>query len=334
MSIQDVAQKARVSVATVSRVFNFPDKVKPETRARVERAAAQVSYLPNASARSLRTQRSRVLGVVLPTLLNPVFAECLEGIAQAATAGGYAIMPITTQYQLDREERAVNLLLAGSVDALILVVSNPSNSSALKKLVAAEVPYVLAYNQHIAHPCVYVDSQLAVKELVLKLAGVGHRRIAMVSGQLAASDRSQQRYRGFVRGIKAAKLKQLPLIEVPFIEAATELLRQLLSSKPRPTALVCSNDLLAIRSLRAAHLSGLQVPTDLTITGFDGIALGLDTTPTLSTITQPNHDIGRSSVELLVQALAAGTKLQADNSVKLDYFFRDGESCARAPRVT
>ena len=331
MSIQEVAQKASVSVATVSRVFNFPDKVKPETRALVERAALQVSYLPNASARSLRTQRSRVLGVVLPTLLNPVFAECLEGIAQAATAGGYAIMPITTQYQLDREARAVNLLLAGSVDALILVVSNPSTSSALKKLASSDVPYVLAYNQHPAHPCVYVDSQLAVKELVIKLASLGHRRIAMVSGLLAASDRSQQRYRGFVKGIKAAKLTQLPLIEVPFIEAATEQLRQALSTKLRPTALVCSNDLLAIRSLRAAHLSGLHVPTDLTITGFDGIALGLDTTPTLSTITQPNHDIGRSSVELLVQSLACSTKLQADNSVKLHYFFRDGESCGPAP---
>ena len=94
---------------------------------------------------------------------------------------------------------------------------------------------------------------------------------------------------------------------------------------------LCSNDLLAIRSLRAAHLSGLQVPTDLTITGFDGIALGLDTTPTLSTIAQPNHDIGRSSVELLVQSLASNTKLQAGNSVKLNYFFRDGESCGPAP---
>ena len=334
MSIQEVAQKASVSVATVSRVFNFPDKVKPETRARVERAALQVSYLPNASARSLRTQRSRVLGVVLPTLLNPVFAECLEGIAQAATAGGYAIMPITTQYQLDRDARAVNLLLAGGVDALILVVPNPSTSSALKKLANSDVPYVLAYNQHPAHPCVYVDSQLAVKELVIKLASLGHRRIAMVSGALAASDRSQQRYRGFVKGIKAAKLTQLPLIEVPFIEAATEQLRQALSTKLRPTALVCSNDLLAIRSLRAAHLSGLQVPTDLTITGFDGIALGLDTTPTLSTIAQPNHDIGRSSVELLVQSLAAGTKLQANNSVKLNYFFRVGESCGHAPCAT
>ena len=97
MSIQKVAKKANVSVATVSRAFNFPDLVKPETRARVERAALQVDYLPNASARSLRTQRSRILGVVLPTLLNPVFAECLEGVAQEigrASCRERVLMPV------------------------------------------------------------------------------------------------------------------------------------------------------------------------------------------------------------------------------------------------
>ena len=330
MSIQKVAKKANVSVATVSRAFNFPDQVKPETRARVERAALQVDYLPNASARSLRTQRSRILGVVLPTLLNPVFAECLEGVAQAATAAGYAIMPVISEYKTALEQRAVNLLLASRVDALVLVVANPSTSLALKKLIAAQIPYVLAYNEHGSHPCVYVDSQRAVSELVGKLSALGHRRIAMVSGELAASDRSQQRYRGFVKGLKAQKLKQYPLIEVPFVESATEQICQILRQKNRPTALVCSNDLLAIRTLRAAHLSGLHVPNDLTVTGFDGIGIGLDIAPVLSTITQPNHDIGRCSVELIVQALTSGTPLDSGNSVRLDYVFREGQSCAKA----
>ena len=126
MNIQIVAQRAGVSVATVSRAFNFPDKVAPATRALVERVAAELGYVANASARTLRTQRSRVLGVVLPTLLNPTFAECLQGIAQAAAASGYAIVPVTTDYQLAEEERAVSQLLAGNVDGMILVVSNPT----------------------------------------------------------------------------------------------------------------------------------------------------------------------------------------------------------------
>jgi len=331
MSIQAVAAKAGVSVATVSRAFNFPDKVTPATRELVERVARELNYLPNASARTLRTQRSRVLGVVLPTLLNPTFAECLQGIARAAVAGGYAIIPVTTGYQLDEEERAVHLLLAGNVDGLILVVSNPSTSTALPRLRTAGVPYVLAYNRHPDHPCVSVDSEGAVADAVTRLVLLGHRRIAMVSGTLAASDRAQQRYRGYLKGMADAGLDAPPLIEVPFVETAVDALsHQLQATRNRPTALICSNDLLAIRSIRAAHLSGLHVPDDLSVVGFDGIALGEDLTPALTTIAQPNSDIGRHSVELLIQAMAGGTTLQADASLLLPHAFRDGESCASA----
>lgn len=330
MSIQAVAARAGVSVATVSRAFNLPDKVSPATRQRVERAARELHYLPNASARTLRTQRSRVLGVVLPTLLNPAFAECLQGIARAAVAGGYAIIPVTTAYRLDEEERAVQLLLAGNVDGLILVVSNPSTSAALPRLQAAGVPYVLAYNRHAGHPCVSVDGQGAVADAVARLVLLGHRRIAMVSGTLAASDRAQQRYRGYLRGMADTGLDAQPLIEVPFVETAIEALCAQLRARPRPSALVCSNDLLAIRSIRAAHLCGLAVPQDLSVVGFDGIALGEDLTPALSTITQPNSDIGRHGVELLIQAIAEGRTLRSDASLLLAHAFRDGESCAPA----
>ena len=328
MSIQSVAEKAGVSVATVSRVFNFPDKVTPATREHVERVASELGYLPNSSARTLRTQRSRVLGVVLPTLLNPVFAECLQGIAQAAVAGGYAIIPVTTGYRLDEEQRAVNLLLAGNVDGVILVVSNPATSAALDRLRGAGLPYVLVYNRHPDHPCISVDSESAVASAVARLVELGHRRIAMVGGTLAASDRAQQRWRGFLQGMAASGLEPPALVEVPFIETAVDELTRFLETAPRPTALVCSNDLLAIRCIRAAHLCGLQVPRDLSVIGFDGIALGEDLTPALSTMTQPNSDIGRHSVELLVQALAGGTVPNADASMVLPHAFRVGESCA------
>ena len=330
MSIQAVAAKAKVSVATVSRAFNFPDKVTPATRELVERVARELNYLPNASARTLRTQRSRALGVVLPTLLNPTLAECLQGIARAAIAGGYAILPVTTGYRLDEEERAVQLLLAGNVDGLILVVSNPSTSAALARLRNTGTPYVLAYNRHADHPCVTVDSEAAVADAVARLVLLGHRRIAMVSGTLAASDRAQQRLRGYRKGMADAGLKAPPLIEVPFVESAVDALAGVLQADNRPTALVCSNDLLAIRSIRAAHLGGLSVPDDLSVIGFDGIALGEDLTPALTTIAQPNSDIGRHSVELLVQAMAGGTTLQPDASLLLPHTFRDGESCASA----
>ncbi|MBU1361774.1 MAG: LacI family transcriptional regulator [Gammaproteobacteria bacterium] len=330
MSIQSVAKKAGVSVATVSRAFNFPDKVVPATREHVHRVANELGYQPNASARSLRTQRTRVLGVVLPTLLNPVFAECLQGIARAAVAGGYAITPVTTGYVLDEEERAVRQLLAGNVDALILVVSNPAASVALQRLRAAGLPYVLIYNRHPDHPCVSVDNEAAASGAVMRLVSLGHRRIGMVSGTLAASDRAQQRHRGFVRGMKAAGLKARTL-EIPFVEDAAASLARFLSATPRLTAVFCSNDLLAVRCIRAAQRGGQNVPRDLSVVGFDGIAIGEDLTPSLSTVTQPNSEIGRQSVELLLRALDSGSPPDAAASRVLPHAFRAGESCAGAP---
>ncbi|MDA7415092.1 LacI family DNA-binding transcriptional regulator [Xenophilus arseniciresistens] len=327
MSIQAVAKKAGVSVATVSRAFNFPDKVTPATRMLVEQVARELGYLPNASARTLRTQRSRVLGVVLPTLLNPTFAECLHGIASAAHAAGYAILPLTTAYEIAQEEEAVGRLIAANVDGMILVVSNPGTSAALARLQAGHGPYVLAYNRHPGHPCVSVDSEAASAEVVQRLVALGHRRIAMVSGTLAASDRAQQRYRGYLKGMAAAGLKAPPLLEVPFVETAVDAVSRHLRQRDRPTALFCSNDLLAIRSIRAAAQAGLQVPRDLAVVGFDGIALGEDLTPMLSTVAQPNSEIGARSVELLVQALASGQRLAPSSGLLLPHAFRAGESC-------
>ena len=328
MSIQEVARQAGVSSATVSRVFNLPEKVSDATRQHVQTIAKALGYTPNASARTLRTQRSRVLGVVLPTLLNPVFAECLSGIASAATAAGYAISPITTDYELAQEDRAVNLLLAGNVDGMILVVSNPATSTALQRLHAAGIAYALAYNRHPDHPCVSVDSEAAVGAVVARLASLGHTRITLVTGQLAASDRAQQRVRGYKQAMANLKIKSTHVLEVPFMASAVEQVRMLLKTPQRPTALICSNDLLAIRCLRAASLAGLAVPGNISVVGFDGIAIGEDLSPVLSSVMQPNAGIGRCAVELLVQAVGSGKPLLPSASVVLPHGFRQGESYA------
>jgi LacI family transcriptional regulator, repressor for deo operon, udp, cdd, tsx, nupC, and nupG len=333
MTIRDVSNQAGVSQATVSRVFNAPDTVRPELRERVEAAAAALGYRPNVSARSLRTQRTRALGVVLPTLLNPVFAECLQGIAQTASAAGYSIVPFTTDYKVSHEAHAANLLLARGVDALILCVANAARSTVLTRLRSTKSPYVLVYNRHARHPCVSVNGCAAVTSVVARLYALGHRHILMVSGALASSDRAQQRHQGYVEGMAAAGLKP-QLLEVPFMEGATERMAECLAASQvmpqAPTAVVCSNDLLAIQCMRAANLVGLQVPKDLSVVGFDGIGLGEALTPALSTIVQPNAEIGRRSVELLVQALTGTVPLAPHNSLTLDLHFREGESIAAA----
>lgn len=328
MSIAAVAQLAGTSVATVSRVFNTPGIVNAQTRGKVLAAAHSLGYVPNSSARTLRTRHSQVLGVVLPTLTNPVFAECLQGIAEAARERGYAIVPTTTEYCHEAESAATARLLAAGVDGLVLVVSNPQTSQALQRLQREARPYVLAYNHTEAHACVAVDNVRAIQDVIARLARAGHRRIGMVTGQLLASDRAQQRYRGYSTGMQACGLPPLPVWELPFTAQGLEQLQQDLASGPTPTALVCSNDLLAIRALRAATLAGLRVPADMSVVGFDGIALGCDLTPSLASITQPNVDIGRRCVALLCDALAQAQPLTPAHSLCLPHGWRAGESCA------
>lgn len=327
MGIREVSSQAGVSTATVSRVFNTPGKVSPHVRERVLAAALALGYRPDSNARSLRTRRSRTLGIVLPTLANPVFAECLQGIADAAVASGYAIMPATTEYHMAREAEAAERLLAQGVEGLILCVADAGTSAALTHLQRIGRPYVLAYNRHPEHPCVSVDGQAAVAALVARLQAMGHRRILMVSGEWARSDRARQRHLGYLQGMQAAGLAPESL-QVPFTGEGVSQVAARLQRRPHPTALVCSNDLLAIRCLRAARSMGLVVPQDLSVVGFDGIALGEDLSPALSTIVQPSAEIGRQSVAMLVQALVGKGRAAAGTGVTLPLHFREGESLA------
>lgn len=329
MSIAAVAQRAGVSPATVSRAFNAPETVAPATRARIEAAAQALHYAPNASAQTLRTRRTRSLGVLLPTLLNPVFAEYLSGVAEAVGSNGYSMVPIVTDYVEAREAEALVHLIARDVDGLILTVANADHSALLARVAQADLPYVLAFNRHPAHPCVSVDHEGALRELVARVQAAGHQRIAMVSGQRSASDRAAQRHRGYVTAMQAWRLAP-QLIEVPFMESTAELLAQHLVGPDRPTALLCSNDLLAMRCLRAAGLAKLRVPQDLAVIGFDGIALGQELSPTLASVAQPNRDIGLRSARWLIDALTRQQPIDPRHSLTLPHQFRAGESFALA----
>lgn len=327
MGIAQVSQRAGVSPATVSRVFNAPEKVRPALRERVLQAADDLRWTPDASARTLRTRKSRSLGVLLPTLLNPVFAECLNGIAEAALAGGYTIQPAMSDYDPAREAEALKALLARKVDGLILCLADASRPGLRQQLAATSRPCVLAYNRHPQRLCVSVDGQAAMAMLVRRLLDLGHRRIVMVSGALAQSDRAQQRHAGYAEAMAGAGLAPRT-VELPFMATGAEAIGTLLAEASRPSALVCSNDLIALRCIRAARLAGLSVPRDLSVTGFDGISLGVDLMPRLGTLVQPSADIGRHSVGLLLRMLADGRPLGPEASLTLPLHFQAGESMA------
>lgn len=307
LSIIQIAEAAGVSPATVSRAFNRPNLLKPDTLARITEVARQHGFRPNRVGRSLRSGSTRTLGVLLPTLANPVFAECFEGAEQVARAAGYSVMLTATAYDPARESAAMQNLIDHQVEGLILTVADAARSTLPQILEDAGMPYVLAYNESSKHPYASVENRTAASDMVSHLAGLGHRRIALVTGPLTASDRARRRLQGARAQARKLGLEPVDHWTMPTHTGAdAERLRELLQSLPAPTALFCSNDLLAASVVSALHTLGLQVPGDLSVCGFDGMAFGALMNPPLTTVRQPNEDIGRAAcTNLLAQISGA-----------------------------
>jgi DNA-binding LacI/PurR family transcriptional regulator len=327
----DVAHQARVSAATVSRVMNESARVSEEMTRAVLKAAAALDFRPNFLGRSLRSNRTHKIGAVLPTLSHPVFAECLQALENAARSGDHAVVIATTGYDAGQEDCAIETLLRHRVDGLVLTVANAARSRALDKLDREQVPYVLAYNQLGAQagrqrPTVSVDNRAAARQMVEHLIALGHRRIAMVAGSFRQSDRTRLRHRGYQDALRGAGLTPLSPIEVPFMASdSLASLRDLLSGPERPTALFCSSDQLAMRVVRDLGRLGRPVPSDISVAGFDGVQLGMLTSPALSTVVQPSERIAATAIDLLLGRIAG---LPIPPPAVLPHALRLGESTA------
>ena len=217
-TILDVARRARVSAATVSRVLNASARVSEDVARAVLDAAANLEFRPNLLGRSLRASRSNSIGVVLPTLAHPVFADCLQGLEQAARAADHAVLLATTGYDPAQEDGAIERLLRQRVDGLVLTVADAARSRVLDKLDNERVPYVLVYNElgrrsRKARPTVSVDNRAAARQMVEHLLSLGappHRhgrgQLSPVGPRAAAPSRLCRRAAGCgPRGAAAAR---------------------------------------------------------------------------------------------------------------------------------
>jgi DNA-binding LacI/PurR family transcriptional regulator len=311
----DVAQAARVSLATASRVFSSPHLVRDSTAQRVREAARRLSFRPNLLGSKLRAQQTRMIGVMLPTLENAVFAECWRGIEEAALAGGYSLMLVTSGYDPARERERVEYLLRHRVDGMVLTVADAARSTVLDQLDGEGVPYVLAYNQagpRSRRHSVSVDNRRSACAGVEALIAAGHRRIAVVSGAFVASDRARQRFAGYQDAMRAHGLMPAAPVCLPSHTASNAgQIRALVRAIDAPTAFFCTNDLLAIGVISDLRRLGLSVPRDISVLGYDGIALGSVVEPPLATVVQPNSEIGASAVGRLLAWLHDGGRASA-----------------------
>lgn len=334
-TITEVAQQAGCSTATVSRVINRSGPTSADVRDRVENAIGQLGFRPNAIGRSLKTQRTRTIGCIIPSLTNPVFASSVSGIEEAASDDAWSLLLAATDYRPEREATVIETLLERDVEGLVLTVADADRNKTLDMLDVEGVPYVLVYNQprRTARPAVTVDNALSTRQLAQSLIEKGHRRIAYVAGRFATSDRSQRRYEGYVTALETAGMTPLPVIEVDYMASDDSHrvdIEQALAGAGGPTALMCSNDLLALSVISALRASGYRVPEEVSVTGFDGIALGHMVSPTLATIDQRPFELGREAAQLLFRNIERGAWEKPRIKI-LDHALRPGESLASAP---
>jgi LacI family repressor for deo operon, udp, cdd, tsx, nupC, and nupG len=305
-TIHDVAARAEVSTATVSRVLSNPEKVSEATRRRVLKAVAALGYSPNAAAKSLRTLTTRKLLVTVPDIANPFFSLIIQGIEEAAVREGYSVVLGDTHHDAQREERYGEMLLRREVDGLIFLGHSMSKSvsATMKKNHLAPIVNGCEYSPNLGVPSAHVDNEAAAHEAMSHLYGLGHRHIGVLTGPLA-SPLSRDRLRGVQSCAKENGAgRQVMVVNGDFsIESGIAGAARLLAQQTPPTAVFCFNDEMAIGVLDYANRVGRSVPESLSVVGFDDIRFARYMRPALTTISQPMLDIGRETVRLLLGVL-------------------------------
>ena len=309
-TIIDVANRAGCSKSTVSRFLNGSTVIAEGTRARIAQAIDEMGFRPSEIGRSLKRRLTQTVGVLVPSLTNPVFASSVAGIQAQARSAGRSIVLATSDYDPDTEKEAVANLLSHNVSGLILTLCNGASSAALDLIKSAGCPFVLLFNDAVGSngPAISVDNEGSARELTEAVISAGHRRIAFVAAHFASSDRSRLRYCGYTTALEAAALPVLPPLEVHFEGGDTSaVIAELFTQPDPPTALLCSTDILALTAMATLRDLGLAVPNDVSVAGFDGIGLGAMLSPPLATVAQPTWDMGFEAMRLLSEQLAGRT---------------------------
>jgi DNA-binding LacI/PurR family transcriptional regulator len=306
-TIHDVAARARVSKSLVSMVIRGAPGVSDRRRQAVLRAARELGYRPNAVARSLVQQRSHALGVLLSDMHNPYFAELVDGIQEAAEKGGYRALFITGNRAPRREAEAIETMLELRVDGLIL--ASPVVPAAEMAAASRSVPVVLVARSTRSRgvDSVANDDRAGAALAVEHLVSLGHRRIAHLDGGARAPG-AEGRRTGYLTAMRRHRLAgQARVVRASYTEeGGASGVRTILARGTRPTALFVANDLAAVGALHALEASGLRVPEDVSLVGYDNTSLAGLGHIDLTTIDQPRRRMGGMAVSLLLERMRDG----------------------------
>lgn len=330
-TIEDVAREAQVSVATVSRVLNNAGVVKKETAERVRDAIRRLSYTPNMAARNLRRNESRIIMMLAPNFTNPYYSHILSGICDISRQLSYITLIYNTYDTLTLKEQVLTELIdANKVDGTIILACN-YDASWLNNY-RDEYPIVQCseYIMDSAIPHISVNNYEAAYESVQYLLGLGHRRIGFVGSENKFYS-THQRFEGYKQALADAGLpvreRDIERGSVDYsFQSGRAAAERLLAGRDRPTAVFCVSDVLALGVIAQAREMGIEVPRQLSVTGFDDVDYTTMFHPYLTTVRAPCYELGQKAMALLHQCMQKKTDIETD--VFLPHQFVIRESCA------
>lgn len=300
----DVADRAGVSPATVSRVMNDNPRVDATIRARVVTAARELGYVPNGSARALRSTRTRLVGAIIPTLKHAIYATMVDGLQARLAEHHVSVILNTSEYDIGVEFEQARLLVERGAESIVLVGS-AHRPETLKLLEEKRVNCVFTYtvDRLATGATIGFDNAGAGAAAAQFLLDLGHRRLAMIAGLTEGNDRAADRRDGFLRQLAAAGLDAaaVPVVEASYKPADGRMaMRTLLMAPARPTAVFCGSDILAAGALKYCLEAGVRVPEEVSILGFDNLEIAELMTPELSTLEVPALDMGRLAADYIL----------------------------------
>jgi LacI family transcriptional regulator len=331
MTLAEVAKRAGVSSATVSRVLNNPETVKSSTRARVMRAARELNYHPNLHARSLAVGTSRTLGIVLSNMENPFFFDIFRTLEACARAQGYEAVVANTGYRPEQLVASVRLMIGWRVAGLAAIVSE-MDYELIDTISDSRIPCVFydvgTPKRNITN--IRVDYRSGVEETVQYLHRLGHSEFAFIGHHAALSPINERRNAVLDVVAKLVPRAQIQVKEgVDSLDGGREAVRELLESGFRPSAIICVNDLMAVGAVGELRAKGIRIPQDISVTGFDNIRLSEFCSPPLTTVHIPRDDIGRTIFEQLVPAPKRPRPKPSEILVRPELIVRESTGPAR-----
>ena len=315
-TLKDVAQRAGVSISTVSRVLNRPEKVKPDTRATVEEAIAALNYRPSRVAQRLRDRagRAELLGMIIPDIQNPFYSEIVRGTEDVSYNRESATILCNSDEDPERQQFYLDVLARESADGVLMPPLFHNGTLALNR---DRLPFpVVCFDRRIPGDpvdTVVVNNHQGAYAMTNHLLALGHKRIGLICGpsSLSTSTERAEGYRAALREANQPIDESLIFMDVPRPSAGHKRAHQLLSSDAPPTALFAANNQLALGAFGYAQEHDLRIPDDVAIVGFDDAPWARLLNPPLTTVRQPAYEMGRRSAELLFERIDTPDRMPA-----------------------